>query len=73
MSRSLGLDVHQATIYVTALDLQAGTLEQYEVAVEEKALRSSSRPFVPTIVWHWRPRPTAITSTAACDPGSPAW
>lgn len=39
MSRSLGLDVHQATIYVTALDLQAGTLEQYEVAVEEKALQ----------------------------------
>ncbi len=39
MARSLGLDVHQATIYITALDLQAGTLEQYEVAVEEKALQ----------------------------------
>lgn len=39
MARSLGLDLHQATIYVTTLDFEAGTLERLEVAVEEKALR----------------------------------
>lgn len=40
MSRSLGLDVHQATLYVTVLDFPAGTIERDEIPVEEKALRA---------------------------------
>ena len=40
MGRSLGLDIHQATVFVTGIDPQTMEVSRYEIAVEEKSLQT---------------------------------